>query len=68
MHLRVGGILAHNLSEGFHITIRFDHGFKNISRHEVRIACLERLQQIDIPLDNTYFNPLNIGINAVTKN
>ena len=56
------------LSEGFHITIRFDHGFKSISRHEAKKACLERLQQMDIPLGNTYSNPLDIRINAVTKN
>ena len=56
------------LSEGFYITIRFDHGFKGVSRHEARSACLERLQQMDIPLGNTYSNPLDIGINAVIKN
>lgn len=56
------------LSEGFHITIRFDFGFKGMNRQDVRGACLERLRLMDIPLGSTYANPIDIGINAVTKN
>ena len=56
------------LSEGFQVTIRFDYGFKGISRQEARGACLERLRQMDIPLASTYANPIDIGINAVIKN
>ena len=56
------------LSEGFHITMRYDYGFKNMSRQEARRVCLERLQQMDIPLGTTYSNPIDIGLNTVTKN
>ena len=56
------------LSEGFHVTIRFDKGFKSMSRQEARGAYLKRLRQMDIPLGSTYSNPIDIGINAVTKN
>ena len=55
------------LSEGFQITIRFDHGYKGIARHDARIACLERLRIMNIPLGTNYANPLDIGINAITK-
>ena len=56
------------LSEGFHITIRYDFGFKSISRQEARRGCMERLRLMAIPLGTTYSNPIDIGINAVTKN
>lgn len=56
------------LSEGFHITICFDFGFKGMNRQDVQGACLERLRLMDIPLGSTYANPIDIGINAVTKN
>ena len=56
------------LSEGFHITIRFDYGFKNISRQEAKGACLEKLWQMNISLGTAYSNPLDIGLNAITKN
>lgn len=56
------------LSEGFHVTIRYDYGFKGISRQEARGACLERLRQIDISLGTAYSNPIDVGLNAVTKN
>jgi hypothetical protein len=56
------------LSEGFHITIRFDFGYKNMNRQDVRGACLERLRHMDISLGSTYANPIDVGINAVTKN
>jgi hypothetical protein len=55
------------LSEGFQVTIRFDHGFKGINRQDARGACLERLRQMDIPLGKAYSNPIDIGLNAVTK-
>ena len=45
------------LSEGFQVTIRFDHGFKGIARHDARVACLERLRTMNIPLGTTYANP-----------
>jgi hypothetical protein len=59
---------ATGLSEGFHITVRYDSGFKSMSRQEARRGCMERLRQMEIPLGLTYSNPIDIGINAVTKN
>ena len=56
------------LSEGFQVTIRFDYGFKGITRQDARGACLERLRQMDIPLGTAYSNPIDIGLNAITKN
>ena len=56
-----------SLSEGFHITIRYDHGFNGITRQEARRACVTRLQLMDIPLGTTYSNPIDVGTNAVTK-
>jgi hypothetical protein len=56
------------LSEGFQVTILFDHGFKSISRRDARGACLERLRQMDIPIGKAYSNPIDIGLNAITKN
>ena len=56
------------LSDGFHITIRFDFGFKTLSRQDVRSACIERLCHMDIPLGSTYANPIDVGTNAVTRN
>ena len=38
-----------------------------MSRQEARSACQERLRQMDIPLGTTYSNPIDIGLNAVTK-
>ena len=37
------------LSNGFHITIRFDYAFKSITRQQAKNACLERLRTMDIP-------------------
>jgi hypothetical protein len=48
------------LSEGFHVTVRYDSGFKSISRQEARRRCMERLQQMEIPLGLTYSNPIDI--------
>ena len=55
------------LSEAFYITIRYDFRFKSMSKQEARSACQECLRQMDIPLDTTYSNPIDIGLNAVTK-
>ena len=55
------------LSEGFQVTIRFDYGFKGISRQDARGACIDRLRQMDIPLGKAYSNPIDIGLNAITK-
>jgi hypothetical protein len=56
------------LSKGFQVTIRFDYGFKGIARQDARGAHLERLRQMDIPLGKAYSNPIDIGLNAITKN
>ena len=55
------------LSEGFQVTIRYDFGFKGITKQDARRACMERLRQMEIPLGTTYSNPIDIGLNAVTK-
>ena len=52
------------LTEGFHVTIRFDGEYKKLSRQEVKNACLERLRRMNIPLGSTYSNPIDIGINT----
>jgi hypothetical protein len=59
---------TNGLSEGFQVTIRFDSGYKSMSRQAIRGACLERLRLMDISLGTTYSNPIDVGINAVTKN
>ena len=56
------------LTEGFHVTIRFDGEYKQLSRQEVKTSCLERLRLMSIPLGSTYSNPIDIGINTVTRN
>ena len=56
------------LTDGFHITIRFDGEYKKLSRKDVKIACIERLRIMNIPLDISYSNPLDIGINTITRN
>ena len=60
--------LTTGLTEGFHITIRFDGAYKQLSRREVKIACIERLKLMNIPLGMSYSNPVDIGINTVTRN
>ena len=59
---------TNGLSENFHVTIRFDSGYKSMSRQAIRGACLKRLRLIDISLGSTYSNQIDVGINAVTKN
>ena len=56
------------LTEGFHVTIRFDGEYKQLSRQEVKTACMERLRHMNIPLGSTYTNPIDIGINTVMRN
>lgn len=56
------------LTEGFHVTIRFDGEYKRLSRKEVKTACMERLHHMNIPLGTAYSNPIDIGINTVTRN
>ena len=56
------------LTEGFHVTIRFDGDYKKLSRQEVKTASMERLRHMQIPLGSTYSNQLDIGINTVTRN
>ena len=55
------------LSKGFQVTICFDHGFKGKARHDARVACLERLCTMNIALGTTYANPIDVGLNAITK-
>ena len=55
------------LSKGFQVTICFDHDFKRKARHDVRVACLERLCTMNIALGTTYANPIDVGLNAITK-
>ena len=55
------------LSEGFHVTFRFDYGFKSMNRQEARGACMERLRLMGTFLGSTYSNPIDVGLNAVTK-
>lgn len=33
---------------GFHVTIHYETGFKNISKSEVRGTCIERLRKMNI--------------------
>jgi hypothetical protein len=56
------------LTEGFHITIRFDGAYKQLSRREVKIACIEKLKTMHVPLGTSYSNPVDIGINTITRN
>ena len=56
------------LTEGFHVTIRFDGEYKMLTRKEVKAACMERLRTMGISLGSTYSNPIDIGINTVTRN
>ena len=56
------------LTEGFHVTVRFDGKYKKLSRKEVKNACLERLKLMNMPLGSAYSNPIDIGINTITRN
>ena len=47
--------------------VRFDYGFKSMNRQEARGACIERLRLMGISLGSTYSNPIDVGLNAVTK-
>ena len=56
------------LTEGFYVTIRFDGDYKKLNRKEVKSACIERLRVMNMPLGTAYSNPIDIGINTVTRN
>ena len=55
------------LTEGFHVTIRFDGEYKKLNRREVKTTCMEIMKFMNIPLDTTYSNPLDIGIYTITR-
>ena len=57
-----------DLTEGFHVTIRFDGEYKKLSRREVKIACIKKLKHMNMPLGASYSNPFDICINTITKN
>ena len=56
------------LTDGFHVTIRFDDAYKKLRRQEVKTECMAMLRYMSIPLGSTYSNPIDIGINTVTRN
>ena len=56
------------LTDGFHVTIRFDGEYKQLNRKEVKSACMARLHLMHIPLGTAYTNPIDIGINTITRN
>ena len=56
------------LTEGFHVTIRFGGEYKKLNRREVKIACMEMLNLMSIPLGITYSNAIYFGFNTVTRN
>jgi hypothetical protein len=56
------------LIEGFHVTIRFDGEYKQLNRREVKLACIERLKLMYIPLGFSYTNLVDIGINTIIQN
>ena len=66
MHEKVS--LDTRLTDGFHVTVRFDGAYNQLSRREVKVACLERLRHMGMPLGSTYSSPIDIGINTVTRN
>ena len=56
------------LTDGFHVTIRFDGDYKQLNRREVKAACVDRLKLMNMPLGVAYSNPIDIGINTITRN
>lgn len=67
------GFLSHlhtniGLSNELHVTIRFETKFKSISRGEAGQACKDRLRKMDIALNTKYSNPIDIGLNFISKN
>ena len=56
------------LTEGFHVTVRFDGAYNQLSKREVKATCMERLRHMCMPLRSTYSSPIDIGINTVTRN
>lgn len=55
------------LYDGFHVTICFVHGFKNISRVK-RKEHAWSLWTMNITFDMEYLNMIDIGVNTFTKN
>ena len=45
------------LSKGFHITIRFDNGFKNMSKGNAQSACLDHLHKMNTLIGKDYSSP-----------
>jgi hypothetical protein len=62
--------ISHNTghTEGFHVTIWFDGAYKHLSRREVKLVCIEKFKLMHIPLGSSYTNPVDIGINTITRN
>ena len=56
------------LTEGFHVTLRFDGEYKQLSRKDVKITCIDRFKIMKVPLGTSYSNPVDIGINTITRN
>ena len=56
------------LSKGFHITIRFDNGFKNMSKGNAQSACLDHLHKMNTLIGKDYSSPIDIGLSQITKN
>lgn len=57
-----------SLTEGFHVTIRFDEEYKKLSRREIKAAYMERLRLMNIQLSFTNSNPIDLVINTIKKN
>ena len=62
------GETRHRLSKGFHITIHFDTGFKNMNKGDVQSMCLNLLHKMNILLGTNYSIPIDIGLNQIIKN
>lgn len=60
--------MEYDLSNSFHITIRFESSFKGISKGEAQGVFIERLRKMDIVFGVEYSNPIDVGINMDKKN
>ena len=56
------------LTDGYHVTIRFDGDYKQLNRREVKAACVDKLKLMNMPLGVAYSNPIDIGINTIMRN
>ena len=54
--------------EGYQITIRVNIDLKTLNMVNVKSVCHTILRKIGILLGTDYTNPLDIGLNLVTKN